>query len=323
MTVAVAIAVVAAIALPHVLPLSRLAPMLGASIWLFALALRALACVFVAMFVLFFLPATQPFELLTHWCWHAVLPLVGTHLPLEGHRLGDTATLLPGLFLALSTVSFSWALARTAQGVRSMLRRRALSGGPMGSVIVPDGEVLVAAAGVRHPTVVVSAGALCAFDDEELAASVDHERGHIARHHRFLLVLGELCLSVGRFVPGGAQALAHLQFHLERDADEYALARRHDPLALASAICKAGGASTAAPATLPLEGDGNVVDRLRLLMSGSPRGGHVLHRTALFAVVAMAALVLALGAALPGVVAAGAQTLAEAPPVVHCHDQHA
>jgi len=62
MTVAVAIAVVAAIALPHLLPLSRLAPMLGASIWLFALALRALACVFVAMFVLFFLPATQPFD---------------------------------------------------------------------------------------------------------------------------------------------------------------------------------------------------------------------------------------------------------------------
>ena len=49
----------------------------------------------------------------------------------------------------------------------------------------------------------------------------------------------------------------------------------------------------------------------------------MLHRTALFAVVALAALVLALGAALPGVVAAGAQTLAEAPPVVHCHDQHA
>jgi len=246
-----------------------------------------------------------------------VLPLVGTHLPLEGHRLGDTATLLPGLFLALSTVSFSWALARTAQAVRSMLRRRALSGGPMGSLIVPDGEVLVAAARVRHPTVVVSAGALCAFDDEELAASVDHERGHIARHHRFLLVLGELCRSVGRLVPGGPQALT-----LERDADEYALARRHDPLALASAICKAGGASTAVPTTLALEGDGNVVDRLRLLMSGSPRGGHVLHRTALFAVVAMATLILGLVVALPGVVAAGAQTLAEAPPVVHCHDHY-
>jgi hypothetical protein len=322
MTVAVSIAVLAAIALPHLLPLSRIAPILGASIWLFALALRALAGVFLVIFVVFFLPATRPFELLTHWCWHAVLPLVGTHLPLEGHRVGDTATLLPGLFLALSTVSLIWALARTARGVRSMLRRRALSDGPMGSVIVPDGEVLVAVAGVRHPTVMVSAGALCTFDDEELAASVDHERGHIARHHRFVLVIGELCWSVGRFVPGGAQALAQLQFHLERDADEYALARRHDPLALASAICKAGGASTPVPATLALDGDGNVVDRLRLLMSGSPRGGHVLHRTALFALAGMGALILALGAALPGVVDAGAEALADTPPVVHCHDHH-
>jgi hypothetical protein len=318
MTLAVAAAVAAAIALPHHLPLSRVAPMLGASIWLFALTLRALACVFAAMFVLFSLPATRLFEVLTHWCWHAVLPLLGTHLPLEGHRLGDTATLLPGLFLAVSTLSVVWALMRTAHAVHKMLRRHALAGGPMGSVIVPDGEVLVAAAGLRRPTVVVSAGALCAFDDEELAASVDHERGHIVRHHRFLLVLGELCRTVGRFVPGAAPALGQLHFHLERDADEYALARRHDPLALASAICKAAGASTPIPAALALEGDGDVVDRLRLLTSGSPRGGRALHSTAMVLAVAMIALAIDLTAALTGVADPGGASLLAAAPVVHC-----
>jgi hypothetical protein len=318
MTLAVAAAVAAAIALPHHLPLSRVAPMLGASIWLFALTLRALACVFAAMFVLFSLPATRLFEVLTHWCWHAVLPLVGTHLPLEGHRLGDTATLLPGLFLAVSTLSVVWALMRTAHAVHKMLRRHALAGGPMGSVIVPDGDVLVAAAGLRRPTVVVSAGALCAFDDEELAASVDHERGHIVRHHRFLLVLGELCRTVGRFVPGAAPALGQLHFHLERDADEYALARQHDPLALASAICKAAGASTPIPAALALEGDGDVVDRLRLLTSGSPRGGRALHSTAMVLAVAMIALAIDLTAALTGVADPGDASLLAAAPVVHC-----
>ena len=318
MTLAVAAAVAAAIALPHHLPLSRVTPMLGASIWLFALTLRALACVFAAMFVLFSLPATRLFEVLTHWCWHAVLPLVGTHLPLEGHRLGDTATLLPGLFLAVSTLSVVWALMRTAHAVHKMLRRHALAGGPMGSVIVPDGDVLVAAAGLRRPTVVVSAGALCAFDDEELAASVDHERGHIVRHHRFLLVLGELCRTVGRFVPGAAPALGQLHFHLERDADEYALARQHDPLALASAICKAAGASTPIPAALALEGDGDVVDRLRLLTSGSPRGGRALHSTAMVLAVAMIALAIDLTAALTGVADPGDASLLAAAPVVHC-----
>jgi hypothetical protein len=318
MTLLVAGAVAGAIVLPHYLPLTRVAPLLGASIWLSALALRALASVFAVIFVVFFLPATRLFELLTHWCWHAVLPLIDAHLPVDGHKVGGVATLLPALFLAVSTLSVIWALARTAHAVRNMLRRRALSGGPMGSVIVPDPNVLVAAAGVRRPTVVISAGALCKLDDEELAASVDHERGHIVRCHRFLLLLGQLCRTVGRFVPGGAHALAQLRFHLERDADEYALARRPDPLALASAICKAAGASAGSPVALSLEGDGNVVDRLRLLTAGSPRGGHVLHRVAAITAAAMATLTVALMAALPAVARAGVDSLEAAPPVVHC-----
>jgi hypothetical protein len=318
MTLLVASAAAAAIALPHRLPLSGVPPMLGASVWFLALALRALACVFAAIFVLFFLPATRLFELLTHWCWHAVLPLIDTHLPLDGHKLGDTATLLPGLFLMVSTGSAIWALAHTAHAVHHMMRRRALSGGPMGTMIVPDGHVLVAAAGVRRPTVVISAGALCAFDDEELAASVDHERGHIARRHRLLLVVGQLCRTVGRFVPGGTQALAQLHFHLERDADEYALARHNDPLALASAICKAARGSAPATVPLALEGDGNVVERLQLLMTGSPRGGRALQRAVMLMAVAMATLTVALIAALPAVASAGAHSVAVAHPFVHC-----
>ena len=302
MTLAVAAAVAAAIALPHHLPLSRVAPMLGASIWLFALTLRALACVFAAMFVLFSLPATRLFEVLTHWCWHAVLPLVGTHLPLEGHRLGDTATLLPGLFLAVSTLSVVWALMRTAHAVHKMLRRHALAGGPMGSVIVPDGDVLVAAAGLRRPTVVVSAGALCAFDDEELAASVDHERGHIVRHHRFLLVLGEICRTVGRFVPGAAPALGQLHFHLERDADEYALDQTRNPLALASAICKAAAGQGAAVPLMGLHGRSRLTLRLEYLMAGGrQRASDAVEKGARMLAVVMLSVTLFLAASAPGV----------------------
>jgi len=61
--------------------------------------------------------------------------------------------------------------------------------------------VLVAAAGLRKPRVVVSAGALLNLDDEELAASLDHEHGHIVRRHRYVLVAAELCRALARLFP--------------------------------------------------------------------------------------------------------------------------
>lgn len=55
---------------------------------------------------------------------------------------------------------------------------------PRESLLLADATVLVAAAGLRKPRVVVSAGALLNLDHEELAASLDDEYGHIVRRHR-------------------------------------------------------------------------------------------------------------------------------------------
>jgi Peptidase family M48 len=318
MTLIVVATVAGAVALPHFLPLTRATPMLGAAIWLCALALRALASVFAAIFVIFFFPATRLFGVVSYWCWHSVLPLAGMHLPLDGHEVGHAATLTPGVFVAISALSVIWALIRAARAVQDVLRWRALPGGPLGSLIVPDGEVVVAAAGIRRPKVVISAGALCAFDDDELAASVAHERGHIVHRHRFVLMFGELCRRIGRVVPGSSHALAQLHFHLERDADEYALARRHDPLALASAICKAAGASLPSYPALGLNGDGDLLGRLRMLTTATEVASNGTRRLAMIVAAGMATLTLALVAALPGVASDGTRALASAPPVVHC-----
>ena len=75
-------------------------------------------------------------------------------------------------------------------------------------------EVIVAAAGIRAPRVVVSAGALTTLDDAELEAGLQHEWGHVLRRHRFLSLLGQGCRAVSRFLPGGERALASLQLHL-------------------------------------------------------------------------------------------------------------
>jgi Zn-dependent protease with chaperone function len=166
-----------------------------------------------------------------------VVPIMATGFGLEGHAVGDAAALVPAVALLLSLGSVVLALSRAARRVRRLVATA--RAGPAGSLLVPDGEVLIAAAGLRRPHVLVSAGALAVLDDEELAASLDHERGHIARRHRYALVAGELCRGLARPLPGTDAAARELAFHLERDADRFAVAHEHAPAALATAICKA------------------------------------------------------------------------------------
>lgn len=239
MTVVLAMAVLGAIGAPHVLRLGSAPPAVAALLWSSALVLRALTSVFAAIFLVLFFPATQLFDAVTHWCWHTVVPGFTAHLGVSGHNVGDAATLAPVFGLVASSLWVCFGVARGAQSLRRFVRRAGLGSGPGGSVIVGGPDVFVGAAGMTRPRVVVSAGALTILDDEELAAGLAHEHGHIARHHRYVLLAAELCRAIGRPLPGTRTAARELAFHLERDADRWAIARRHDRLALASAICKA------------------------------------------------------------------------------------
>lgn len=307
------------IALPHMVPLERAAPAVAVSMWLAALALRALTGVYVVYFAVFYVPETELFTALTRWCWHAVVPGMSAHLGFSGHQFGDAAAIAPAVALALSAVSVIWALTRAARAVQRQLRRLAVGPGPSGSVIVGGSSVVVAAAGISRPRVVVSAGALTAFDDAELAASVDHEHGHIARRHRFAVVFGELCRAVGRLVPGARRAIEELEFHLERDADEYAVARLHDPLDLASAICKAAGTGASRGAVLSLYGSRKVTHRVRLLTQDHGRiSSDFVNRCATAAAVGMTTLVLALVVSIPAATAAGMSRVAAPADLISC-----
>jgi hypothetical protein len=75
------VAIVAAgIALPHALRLQRVAPVTAIALWLSSLALRALACALAVVYALLYAPGTNAFDVLTHWCWDALVPLVaGEH----------------------------------------------------------------------------------------------------------------------------------------------------------------------------------------------------------------------------------------------------
>lgn len=314
-----ALIVGAAIVAPHVLRLDRAAPATAATLWAVALGLRALAGVFTALFVVLYVPATELFDALTHWCWHTIVPLVATHLGLSGHRIGDAVTIVPSMLLVASAVSIAFGIWRASRAVHRLLTHGAVGEGPAGSVIIGGFDVVVAAAGLTRPRLVVSAGALATLDDEELAASLDHEHGHIERRHRYVLLYAEVCRALARLLPGTSTAVRGLRFQLERDADGWALRRAHDRFALASAICKAAVSPADSSLAVAMLADGDVVRRVdELVAQRAPLG-----RSKVGLLNALAAggvtLVIGLSAAVPVAIAAGSQRMTDPQPVHHCH----
>jgi Zn-dependent protease with chaperone function len=305
---------------PHVVRLDRVAPVHAIAIWTSALALRALVTVMAAVLVVFVVPHSRFLESFSHWCWGSELPLVGLQLEFNGHRVGDVATLAPTLIAGGSLIVVAAGVARAARAIRKLVARQAIGAGPRESVILGDGEVVLAAVGVAHPRVLVSAGALVALDDDELAAGLAHEHGHIARRHGLVLLFAELCRGLGRFLPGTRGASAQLVFHLERDADRWALAQRHTPLALAGAIRKAQVAPMWGPIHAALDG-GQVPERIAQLLDRTPT------RNATPAAVrwlasAMVGLTFGLFASAPATAAAGLAEFGRDHPAHACGDRH-
>jgi hypothetical protein len=309
MILAFAAIVAAGIALPHALRLERVAPVAAIALWLSSLALRALGCALVVIYAVFYLPRTSAFDVLTHWCWDAFVPLLAGGHGLDGHTVGDVAVLVPALLLTVSLAWVSLGIARASRMARRLVERDSLGHGPQGSLIVGGPDVELAVAGLARPRIVVSAGALARLDDDELAAALDHERAHIARRHRHLMLLATCFRATGRLVPGGSRALRELAFHLERDADRWALGRRHDRLALASVIAKAGSsAQSGGNVALAGLGQSGVRQRVVQLLEDEPTRPRSPAAAAVSGLaIAMVAGTLLLAAVVPAAAVAGVE----------------
>ena len=299
MSLALAAIVAAGILLPHVLRLQRAPPTTAIVLWLNGLALRALATVLAVIHVLP-PPRTGVFVDLLHWC--AQVPLIGNA---EGHAVAAVALYVPVIALVASLAHDSVRTAREVRAVRRIVGQ-ALGRGPRNSLILGGPEVMFAVAGLAHPRVVVSAGALTALDDHELTAGLDHEQAHIARRHRFVMLLALGCRALGRAIPGGDRGVRELAFHLERDADRWALRRHDDRLALASVICKAAGEPTL-PRAMSRLGAIGLTERLSQLVDERPVTSAGPVRAALRALATvMVMCTLVLGASVPAAAVAGA-----------------
>ncbi len=302
------VAVLLGIALPHFLPLHAVAPRTAVTVWLSALALRALVALAMAAFIFLYVPQTDTFGAVADWCWS----LVSHHLGLSGHPLAHAAVILPALAIAGSLLWVLFGLVRGALALRLLLARRSLGEGPYGSMVVHGDEILVAVTGVGRARVVISHSALGAMDREELEASVAHELGHIRRRHRPLLLIGSAFKGLGRLLPGTGAAERELSFHLERDADEYAVRSTQAPLALASAICKASTAREGSAVLPALGGSGRVSLRLDYLVGARRPAGVLLERSTRVLAALTASLVLALGGTLPAWATASAEQAVQA-----------
>jgi len=293
----VAIVVPAAVALPHLLPLHAVRPATAALVWLSALAVRALIAIGGALFTFVYMPQTGVYDAVAHWCWHEIVPAVTAHLGLSGHPVIHAAILLPGLALAASLLWLMFGFARAWLLLRARLRM-AVGVGPLGSTVIEDRDVVVGVTQVGRGRIVVSRRTFGVMDSSELEASLSHELGHIDRRHRPLLLVAAVLVALGRLLPGTARAERELRFSLERDADEYAVRRTRDPLALASAICKAATARPLA-AAVGLGGGGRVALRLDYLSGRAPRASRALERSARGLGVALVLIALGLSATLP------------------------
>jgi bla regulator protein blaR1 len=297
---------VASMLLPHVLRLQRVHPVTAGVLWLSSLALRAFTGLLAVIMLLFFLPGTQFFAALSHWCLHIALPAIAVELHIEGHGLADLALLVPGLALALSVLYACVRTGRSARQARRLIEESVLGSGPRESLIVSGPDVLFAVAGLIHPRIIVSAGALTWLDDDELDAALDHERAHIVRRHRFVMLLAVAFAALGRAIPGTRRAVRELVFHLERDADRWTLQQRADRLALASVICKAAATDGVHPPALAGLGSIGVRERLAQLLNEHPSRQPGPAAAALNALAtAMVACTLSLAAAVPAAAVAG------------------
>jgi hypothetical protein len=265
--------------------------------------MRALLWLCISLLALFVLPATAVFGSLFGWCIDWQVPVEG-HVHIPGSAVGLVVCGVPALLMFGGVLHVLVQIRRAARAVGRAVSVGEVGPGPEGSTLIESSRVLLAAAGILRPRILLSTAALSALDSHELAAGIAHERAHISRRHRYVLIAANLCRGASWCLPGGRHALDQLAFQLERDADEAALARGDDRLALASAICKAALPHTGpSPSLSALAGKGHVTRRVNdLLVGGAGEAvtpaGRTMFALMLFASAAMTALTVACMAAL-------------------------
>ena len=140
----------------------------------------------------------------------------------------------------------------------------------LGAVLVEHSEPTAYCVAGRHPTVILSTGAVQALEPAQLSAVLAHERAHLTGRHHRLLALARIGRLVLPFLPLMRDADAQVARLVEMHADD-AAARAGDPRSLATALVVLATGTSPAPALAASATDS--VQRIRrLLLPAEPLG---------------------------------------------------
>jgi hypothetical protein len=140
----------------------------------------------------------------------------------------------------------------------------------LGAVLVEHPQPAAYCVAGRHPTVVLTTGALQALNPGQLEAVLAHERAHLAGRHHALLAMARISRQVLPFVPLMRDADTQVARLVELHADDTAK-RGRDPGPLAAALVIL--ATTASPVPALAAAGTDAVQRIhRLLGPAEPLG---------------------------------------------------
>ena len=239
---------------------------------------------------------------LSHLIGACVLRLRSEYATPGGAAVAGLGLILAGAVLARTAVTATTHLRAVGRQALRHAQTARLVGVPepaLGALLVEDSRPAAYCVAGRHPTVVLTTGAVAALNPGQLDAVLAHERAHLAGHHHRLLAVARICRQVLPFLPLMQYADAQVARLVELHADD-AAKRVRGPRPLATALVALATSGSPAPALAAAATD--TVQRIhRLLDPAEPLGKgrrQMLRLTA--AALALTPLLLAL---VPAVVA--------------------
>jgi Zn-dependent protease with chaperone function len=237
---------------------------------------------------------------LSHLIGACVLRLRETYGTPGGATVAGLGLTLAGAVAARTVLTAMTHLRAAAQQALLHAETARLVGRPepsLGAMLVEHSEPVAYCVAGRHPTVILSTGALQALEPAQLSAVLAHERAHLAGRHHRLLALARIGRLVLPFLPLMRDADAQVARLVEMHADDAAV-RASDPRSLATALVVLATGTSPTPVLAASATDS--VQRIhRLLRPAEPLGParrQLLRATA--ASLALAPVLLALAPAL-------------------------
>jgi Zn-dependent protease with chaperone function len=210
---------------------------------------------------------------LSHLIGACVLRLRETYGTPGGATVAGLGLTLAGAVVARTVVTAMTHLRAAGQQALLHAQTARLVGRPepsLDAVLVEHSEPVAYCVAGRHPTVILSTGALNALDPAQLEAVLAHERAHLAGRHHRLLALARIGRLVLPFLPLMRDADTQVARLVEMHADD-AAAQASDPRSLATALVVLATGASPAPALAAAATDS--VQRIhRLLRPAEPLG---------------------------------------------------